>query len=150
MKAVVFDMDGVLFDTEAISVKSWCEVAKEQGIKDIEQVVMQCIGRNNTDCKILLLDFYGQDFAYDSFKDKVWDWFQDYLKREGIPMKKGTCELLDYLQNAGYKIGLASSSQRKNVLRNLEKTGLSSYFSAVVTGEMVEHSKPLPDIYLMA
>lgn len=150
MKAVVFDMDGVLFDTESISVKSWCEVAREQGIKDMESIVMQCIGRNDTDCKILLLNHYGQDFPYDSFKALVWDWFQNYLDQNGIPVKKGVRELLAYLKEAGYAIGLASSSRRETVLGNLEKTGLTSYFSTIVTGDMVEHSKPLPDIYLLA
>lgn len=150
MKAVVFDMDGVLFDTESISVKSWCAVVEEQGIQDMDSVVMQCIGRNDTDCKILLLDHYGQDFPYDEFKKLVWDWFQDYLDRNGVPVKKGVRELLSYLQEAGYGIGLASSSRRETVLGNLEKTGLTSYFSTIVTGDMVEHSKPLPDIYLLA
>lgn len=126
MKAVVFDMDGVLFDTETISVQSWCEVAEAQGIQDMESMVMQCIGTNSNDAKALLLNHYGQDFPYDSFKEKVWDWFENYLKQNGIPMKNGVRELLSYLQEAGYKIGLASSSG-ETVLGNLEISGLTSF-----------------------
>ena len=65
-------------------------------------------------------------------------------------MKTGVREILNFLQEAGYKIGLASSTKYESVIHHLETTGIREYFSVIVTGNMVEHSKPQPDIYLLA
>lgn len=150
MKAVVFDMDGVLFDTERLCMKGWSAVAREQGIAGIEEVSMRCIGLNANDSRALVLDHYGQDFPYDAFRGKVSEWMWKQIAKEGVPVKKGVRELLKYLREAGILTGLASSSRRESVTGYLEMTGLLSYFPVIVTGDMVEHSKPLPDIYLLA
>lgn len=149
-KAVIFDMDGVLFDTERLCKKAWCLVAREQGIRDIEKVSEQCIGRNANDTKDLVMKYYGPDFAYDAFRERVSEWVWDHHKRYGVPVKKGVRELLDYLQGSEYRIGLASSSRREAVLSHLTGTGLLPFFPVIVTGDMVKHSKPRPDIYLLA
>ena len=65
-------------------------------------------------------------------------------------MKPGVRELLDWLKENGWTVGLASSTRRSSVLNHLEQAGIRDYFSTVITGDMVEHSKPQPDIYLMA
>ena len=72
------------------------------------------------------------------------------MGKNGIPVKPGVREILEWLKSAGYAVGLASSTKRESVLRHLKHTGLEDYFSVVVGGDMVEHSKPLPDIYLLA
>ena len=65
-------------------------------------------------------------------------------------MKEGVRELLSYLKEAGYKIGLASSSRRESIESHLSRAGISSYFESITSGDMVEHSKPEPDIYRIA
>lgn len=150
MKAVVFDMDGVLFDTEKLCLDSWSHVAKEQEFEGMEEVFEQCIGLNANDTKSLILNHYGQDFPYDSFRVRASEWFWEYIRKKGLPIKTGVKKILPYLQQEGYKIGLASSTRYESVVDCLKRADIIDYFSVIVTGDMIEHSKPKPDIYLLA
>ena len=149
-KTVVFDMDGVLFDTERLCMDAWVAVAKEQGIPDMEEVFPKCIGLNGTDTKALVLDYYGEDFPYGEYCRQTSAWFWKEVEEHGLPIKKGVRELLAFLKENDYTIGLASSSRRESVVNHLTRAGIIDYFSVIVSGDMVEHSKPLPDIYLLA
>lgn len=150
MKTVVFDMDGVLFDTEKLCLDSWNAIAQEHGIEDMETVFMQCVGTNANDTRNLIMDHYGQDFPYDTFCKKTSKWFHEYIEKNGMPVKAGVREILKYLEETGWQIGLASSTKRDSVISHLTNAGIRKYFSVIVTGDMVEHSKPQPDIYLLA
>lgn len=149
-KTVIFDMDGVLFDTERLCMDAWSVAAREQGIEGMEKVSILCIGQNANDTKALVLEHLGADFPYDAFRKRVSECVWEQLKQNGVPVKKGVRELLAYLKENGYQIGLASSSRREAVQYHLTDTNLTEYFSVTVTGDLVEHSKPLPDIYLLA
>lgn len=150
MKAVIFDMDGVLFDTERLCMESWCVLAKEQGIPDMEIVFPKCIGRNAADTEVIVSEYYGEGFDYESFRKQASEWFWQYIKDNGLPVKTGVREILTYLKQAGYAVGLASSTRYSSVVNHLEEAGIKDYFSVIVTGDMVKHSKPQPDIYLLA
>lgn len=150
LKTIVFDMDGVLFDTERLCMDSWIAIAENWDIDDMEMVFRQCIGLNGNDTKALVLNHYGQDFPFDDYRKRASEWFWKDVEENGLPIKKGVKEILSYLKEAGYKIGLASSSKQEAVISHLEQAKIRDYFSVMVTGDMVEHSKPQPDIYLMA
>lgn len=150
VKAVIFDMDGVLFDTEKLCMDSWVAVAGEQGIPDMDSFFPTCIGRNLTDTKALFQEFYGDVYDYENFRKQASVWFHNYIEQKGLPVKKGVREILDFLRAGGYDIGLASSTSRPSVEGHLERAGIRAYFRSLTTGDMVEHSKPCPDIYLMA
>ena len=150
MNTVIFDMDGVLFDTERLCERSWVVMAKEAGMPGMEEIFPKCIGLNANDSRRIVMEAYGEDFNYEGFRAKASDWFWDYIEKNGLPVKPGVRELLDWLQKQGFRVGLASSTRRSTVLNHLEQAGIREYFSVIVTGDMVEHSKPRPDIYLLA
>lgn len=150
MKAVIFDMDGVLFDTERLCKDCWCKVADDHGLEGMDIVFPRCIGTNSADTVRIVRDYYGQDFPYDDFAREADGMFRDYVLTKGVPEKQGIREILNYLRQNQYKIGLASSSNRCSVLSNLENAGILKYFDSITSGDMVEHSKPNPEIYLIA
>jgi HAD superfamily hydrolase (TIGR01509 family) len=149
-KAVIFDMDGVIFDTENLFLNCWREIAAEQGMANIDEVYRRVIGVKAAVSKAVFLEAYGADFAYDELNKRARTMFYAITEREGMPMKAGVVPLLDYLAGAGFALGLASSTPAKTVKRQLDGSGLLGYFQAVVGGDMVENSKPAPDIFLAA
>ena len=150
MNTVVFDMDGVLFDTERLCMESWLALSEKYGISNMEEFYPKCIGRNDTDTTALVLEYYGADFPYEKFRRETSLWFHDWIDQNGLPVKEGVRELLDFLKEHDWKVGIASSTRCQSVAEHLERTGLREYFSVIVGGDMVEHSKPQPDIYLIA
>ncbi len=149
-KAVIFDMDGVLFDTEKICRETWERIGIERGLDGVLDVLTATTGSNRQDTIICLKESYGEDFDALEFLDTCAERNINRMKEEGVPIKKGVPEILDYLRQNGFKIGLASSSRRFRVMENLEQTGLTDYFDIIVGGDMIKHSKPNPDIYILA
>lgn len=150
LKAVVFDMDGVIFDSERKVVECWIEIAEKYGIKDIEKLCRMCLGTNSTETRKLALEFYGEDFPYDERKAEQSALYHERYDDGRLPMKVGVRELLEFLKENGLKIALASSTRRVVVENQLRDASILPYFDKVVCGDMVSHSKPHPEIFLRA
>lgn len=150
MDAVIFDMDGVLFDTERLYMEGWTQVAKKRGIAGIDEVARGCIGLNANDSRMRVLTHYGQEFDYDDFRAAVSSWVKTRIKIYGLPIKPGVERLLEYLKQRDIPIGLATSTGYSSVIGHLKSAGIVNYFRVIITGDMIEHSKPQPDIYLLA
>ncbi len=150
IEAVVFDMDGVIFDSERKVVECWTVVAEKYGIKDIEKLCRMCLGTNSAETKRIALEFYGEDFPYDEYKSQASALYFERYSDGRLPMKPFVRELLEYLKERGLRIALASSTRKAVVLSQLENAGILSYFDKVVCGDMVSHSKPHPEIFLKA
>lgn len=148
LQGIVFDMDGVLFDTESLYNTSFRLVAKEMHIDEIEKLIRECVGLNHNDMRLHVEANY-PSVPFEAFMRKSMV-IMNGLLEEGIPLKEGTKEILTYLSNTDLKIGLASSSSFKSIMEHLKQSGLTSYFRVVIGGDMVTHSKPKPDIYLIA
>lgn len=149
-KAVVFDMDGVIFDSERLVIACWKIIADKYGVPDIEAICHECLGVNATETKQKFLNHYGQDFPYDAYKSEMSRLFHERYDGGRLPMKKGVAELLQYLKDAGVKVALASSTRREVVEQELKDAGIVHYFDVVIGGDMVTRSKPQPDIFLKA
>jgi len=150
MKAVVFDMDGLLFDTERLCEQCWKEIGEPQGYVDIGMVFHDCVGTTTEYTCEVVKKRYGADFDFTTFRKATNDLRKRYMDERGVPVKKGAYELLPFLKANGFKLAVASSSFHDVVSRLLTSTNLRQYFDEIIGGEMVKHSKPSPDIYLAA
>ena len=148
--AVVFDMDGVIFDSERAVMNCWIELAKKYGIKDIEEPYLACTGPNDAKTREIMLDAYGEDFPYDEYAKEASVMYHERYDGGRLPMKPGVKEILTFLKDNGKKIALASSTRRQTVVNRLRDAGILDYFDKIVTGDMVSRSKPEPDIFLLA
>ncbi|MBP3889116.1 MAG: HAD family phosphatase [Cellulosilyticum sp.] len=149
-KVIVFDMDGILFDTENLYIQCWSQAAKEAQVENIVPVLRECIGTNETRTREIIKFHYGEDFDLDYYHTKARANFSKYIEDYGMPMKSGVHELLSYLKEEGYRIGLASSTKLESVKAHLKRAGIDHYFEVLVGGDMVKESKPNPEIYLIA
>lgn len=147
--SVIFDMDGTIFDTERLVLDCWERVGKRRGIPDIREVFMRCIGTNKCRTKEIVFAHYGKDFPYEKFSQESSILFHEIGEKEGIPVKPGTVELLQFLSGNKIPLGLASSTRLAVVSQELKAAGLYDYFQVVVGGDLLKNSKPAPDIYLM-
>ncbi|MEG1568638.1 MAG: HAD family phosphatase [Oscillospiraceae bacterium] len=149
INAVIFDMDGVLFDTERLSENIWISVGKQFGIELTSEHMGLLRGGDYESGERILKELFGENFDFSAIYEKahvLWD----KTIAEHVPVKQGTIELLQYLSDAGYPAAIASSSPKHRVLNNLALTDTAQYFSAVICGDMVENSKPHPEIFLKA
>ncbi|MBR4084517.1 MAG: HAD family phosphatase [Lachnospiraceae bacterium] len=150
VKAVVFDMDGIIFDSERLVIDCWKVVAEKYAIPNIEAACNECLGVNGVETKEKFLKRYGQDFPYDAYKDEMSKIYHDNYDGGRLPMKIGVVELLQYLEECGLKVALASSTRSEVVIQQLKDAGILDYFQVVIGGDMVTRSKPQPDIFLKA
>lgn len=150
IKAVVFDMDGIIFDSERLVIDCWKVVAEKYAIPDIEEACNECLGVNSVETKDKFLKRYGQDFPYDAYKSEMSKIYHDNYDGGRLPMKIGVVELLEYIKECGLKVALASSTRSEVVTQQLKDAGILKYFQVIVGGDMVTRSKPQPDIFLKA
>ncbi len=147
---IIFDMDGVLIDSERLYDRAWRQVSADMNLPDVDDCLTQCVGRNSRDTSVILMERYGPTFNADLFRDEIRAAFAAIVETEGLPLKPGTIELLDWLRTQGWPLALATSTGRQSAERHLKSVGLFDYFSTIITGDMVSVGKPAPDIYLLA
>ncbi len=151
-KAIVFDMDGVIFDSERLYRKHWMITGSEYGIPEdeMEDLCNRMAGATRENNERLMKDRFGETFDYDTFRSKTMERMDRDILAHGLDLKPGVKELFQYLKEQGYKIGLATSTQRERARRNLKNAGILEVFDRIVYGGVVPHGKPAPDIYLKA
>ena len=150
MRAVIFDMDGVIFDSERIVYELWLELSEKYGFPDLRTPYWNVIGVNARQARETFLDFYGHEFPYDFYKAEQSRLYHERYDGGRLPLKEGVRPLLHALREAKIYTALASSTRTDLVVRQLADAGLLDYFSFVVGGDQVVKSKPEPEIFLRA
>lgn len=143
---VIFDMDGVIFDSERAYIEAYQKIAPRYGLKNIEKACIESIGVTRDKTKEIFCRYHGGAFDFERYREEV----QEEINRHPIDCKPGVYELFDRLKALGARIALASSTRRVRVYPMLDGAGLTGYFDAIVCGDMVSHSKPHPEIFLAA
>ena len=149
VEAVLFDMDGLLLDTEVIYIEAMQASAAALGREMPLDFCHSMIGVPGHECNLMIADYYGAGFSIEEFREH----FSVHLERlveTGIPHKPGVVELLDFLRGRGLPLAVATSSRRRTAEHHLGKAGLLDRFKALATRDDVERAKPHPDIYLEA
>ena len=147
-KGAIFDMDGLLVDSERMYQQIWIDQAHEMGVELSPDFVKEVSGTNG----VLRENIINKHFHTDEGKAIV----AENLKRgkeklqKHVPLKTGVREILKFFYDRGIKIAVASSNYEDQIRSNLEKSGIAPYFDAIVSGSEITHGKPAPDIFLKA
>lgn len=150
MQGIVFDADGVLFDTERLNHQTWCAVSQKMGWPQVGENYLEFVGQNRADIYTKMTALFGEEFPRGLFMKACSSYAQARIEREGVPLKPGAKEILSFLRDRRVPTALATSTGRERTQRRMELTGFGSFFSAIITGDDVTHSKPNPEIYLLA
>ncbi|MBR6623169.1 MAG: HAD family phosphatase [Ruminococcus sp.] len=146
----VFDMDGVLIDTEKLYVRFWKQSAADFGYNMTDEHVFGIRSLARKFANVKLKNMFGEEFPYAEVREHRTELMDEYIAEYGIETKKGLFEMLGYLRENGIKIAVATATPKERAVKRLEEIGALRYIDAVVGGDMVQNGKPEPDIYLMA
>ena len=150
-KTIIFDMDGTMFDTEPLWEKAFIRTGRELGYPFTKELHDKTISSNRAGLTRILKGELGEDFPVEEFIDKYVENMELTIEEDGLPIKKGLMELLDYLQDNDYTIAIASSSDLERILRNLKITNIDeNIFNIIVSGDHFSKGKPDPEIFLVA
>lgn len=150
IKGAVFDMDGLMIDTEKLYLRYWKEAAAEFGysMQDEHVFAIRSLARKYSIPK--LKSIFGEEFPTEDVRKRRTELINAHIEKYGIDVKKGLFELLSFLRSNGVLLAVATSTPHERAFYCLEKIGALEYFDAVICGDMIESGKPEPDIYLTA
>lgn len=147
---VIFDMDGLMFDTERVFINAWDYAGERIGIGKAGFMVYKTLGMNIVASYNVWKEEFGDKYNQEELRKYTKKFLQKYYEENTVPVKKGLYTLLEYLQSINSKMVVASSSPGWEVDKHLKDAGVKEYFIDIVCGDMIENSKPAPDIYLKA
>lgn len=149
-KGIIFDMDGLMIDTESLLHKFWCQAANELGYPMKTEHVLQIRSLAAKYAIPKLKEMLGEEFDYYRVRARRMELMNDHVQNYGIERKKGLLDLLDYAKKENYFLAVATATDLERTTLYLRKIGVYDYFDQIVCGPMVENGKPEPDIYLEA
>ena len=151
IKAVLFDMDGLMIDTESLSTEAFINSAKAQGYNMTKEETLKVLGFTKASIYQFWIDYFqGTNVDGKKLVDDHYEYIENVLYTVGPGKMPYVEELLKYLRENNYKIAVASSSDTADIKNNLEKTKLEKYIDEIASGAEVENGKPAPDVFLLA
>ena len=148
IKAVIFDMDGLMIDSERVTFEGYQHVLAKKGLTMSIDFYKTLLGKPLIAVFNQFYDTYGKDFNVEDTIEAVHQYISDIFENDGVPLKKGLIELLKYLKAHNYKTIVATSSQRYRVNRILQLAKLNQYFDDSICGDEVTKGKPDPEVFL--
>lgn len=148
IKAIIFDMDGLMIDTEKLAFEGYQHVLAKNGLTMSLTFYKSLLGKPIAGISELIYEEYGKDFDIENTIKEIHDYMDDVFENKGVPLKKGLLELLKYLKKHDYKTIVATSSKRHRVDHILELAGLNPYFDDSICGDEVSKGKPNPEVFL--
>ena len=148
VKLIIFDMDGLMFDTERLIYKSWKETCKKYKQNISDEIFKKTIGLNWKRTIEVYKKYYGSSLPYEDIIDETMNIFENFIRSEGVPLKEGVLELLDYNKKKQLKMAVATSTRRDRTELMLNLSGTGKYFDIVVCGDEITNGKPDPEIFL--
>ena len=151
IKNIIFDMDGVLINTEPIHFRIWQQICSEHGVTLEYERYIACIGSTVKYLHDLLKEWYGLSFHNNpEIMRRFRECKEEILQKEGLPAIEGAAETVKWLYDQGYTMAVASSSSQNYIDYSIHALGLDQYFHKLISGESVKHPKPAPDVFLKA
>jgi HAD superfamily hydrolase (TIGR01509 family) len=150
IELVIFDMDGVIFDTERLAISAWQAAGARHGYDIPRDVVVNTVGLSPQDAQPVFVNHFGSRFPFETILAERRRISKKQAETDGVPVKDGVREILGLLKNAGKKIAVATSTERPRTVDLLSMAGITGYFTTIVCGDEVILRKPAPDLFLAA
>jgi HAD superfamily hydrolase (TIGR01509 family) len=150
LSAVVFDMDGLLLDSEKVAQEVILKAARSVGVPLTPELTLKMVGRNEASCYLYLLELLENEGRVRDLLEKTHQLYASEFEAGRIPLKTGVRELLTILDEFQIPRAIATSTKRQIAIRKLTKVHVLNRFDHILGGDDVEHGKPAPDIYLKA
>ena len=150
IKAVIFDMDGTLIDTEKYYRIFWPKAMTDFGYKMTDEQVLSIRSLGRPFAPVKFKEWYGEDFDYFAVRDRRKELMKEHLEKTGIELKPGAVEILEELNRRGITAAVATATDPERTKQYLTQTGIINYFHKLISAVMVREGKPAPDIYKYA
>lgn len=148
IKAIIFDMDGLMIDSERVTFECYQERLKDMNLTMDEEFYKTLLGKPIKGIYQRFYDVYGNDFPIENVIQDVHKLMAERFETEGVPVKKGLVELLHYLKDNNYKTIVATSSNRDRVDKILAQAKITEFFDDSICGDEVTKGKPNPEVFL--
>jgi len=150
IRAVIFDMDGLMFDTERVFIEAWDYAGEKIGLGKAGYMTMKTLGMSIQMSRQIWIEEFGDQYDELGLRFHTKEFLTSYYEKNKVPVKEGLYTLLEFLKKKGYQLCVASSSPEWEVRHHLMDANVIDYFPVIICGDMVKHSKPDPEIYITA